>query len=178
MLFFTRFDCCQAGRNQFHLPLALCAPTQWFIPQTFQETCYQSNKHLSMCLTITVLNFHCHGTQVWAEDLFCITLYYLLYHPFTSPANIWMLPKCARVERQSNPGGGKLEGLQPGQGWDAPAVRKGHPGAVLASVLQSCGNRDVKSLQPWSGPSKAQGPVALPKVTSGVEWLQIIFYGW
>lgn len=182
MLFFTRFDWCQAGRNQFHLPFALCAPTQWFIHQTFQQTCYQFNKHLSMCLTATVLNSHCHGTQVWAEDLSWITLYYLLYHPFTSPANSWMLPKCAQAERQSNLGGGKLEGLQPGQGWDAPAARKGHTGAVLDSALQSCGNRDIKSLQPWSGPSKPQGPVApistaLPKVASGVERLQIIFMG-
>lgn len=96
-----------------------------------------------------------------------------------------MLPKCAQAERQSNPRSGKLEGLQPGQGWDAPAVRKGHTGAVWDSVLQSCGNRDIKSLQPCSGPSKPQGPVALtggastalPKVASGVERLQIVFMG-
>lgn len=62
---------------------------------------------------------------------------------------------------------------------------KGHTGAVLDSVLQTCGNRDIKSLEPWSGPSKPQGPVALtggvstalPKVASGVEQLQIIFMG-
>lgn len=101
LLFFTRFAWCQAGGNQFHLPFALCAPTQWFICQTFQETCYQFNKHSSMCLTIIVLNSHCHGTRVWAEDLFWITLYYLLYHPFTFPANTWTLPKCARAERQN-----------------------------------------------------------------------------
>lgn len=85
---------------------------------------------------------------------------------------------CQNVERQSKPGGGKWEGLQPGQGWEAPAARKGHTGAVLDSVCRAVGAGILNHCSHGQGSACGPGAsTALPEVASGVERLQIIFMG-
>ena len=134
MHLFNRLLWCQARKEsvQSVSRASVLLPHDLFV-RLSSKYAYQFNKHLIMCLTMIVPDFHWHRTPVCIEDLFWITLF---YYPLASPE------KHLDVAKANSAAEAKLilevanqGGLQPGQGSDAPAVRQGPARAVLDSIL-------------------------------------------
>lgn len=92
--------------------------------------------------------------KTFSESLYII-YYIILLLPQQTPG------RCQNVLRQrgrTNPGGGKLEGLQPGQGWDAPAARRGTQGLSWTVFCRAVGTGILNHWSHGQGPANHRGP--------------------